>query len=189
MTLVVAIATEHGTWMGGERVAGDFTPTTLAGPKIFELVGDGYHFSIGFAGSPRVAQTILAVHPPDRRSGSLEWWLTEYCDRIHERCRDQGLMRDPGSADEVHLAGHSGAIVALEGRVFLVDHVLCWEEPANGYVATGGAYDMFWGAFEALRDGRDPVDAARLAWPIVQRRCRIGDLVDEITLAKAADDG
>lgn len=184
MTLVVAVATERGTWMGGERYAGDFCWTELVGPKIFELeTQDGHPFSIGFAGAPRVAQVMLAVEPPARENRSLHWWMTEYCDRFYRRCSDLGSIVDRSGGSGAELAGSTGAILAIDGRVFLLDSELCWEEPARGYVAQGGAFEAFAGAYEVLRDQHaDPIEAARFAWPVVQRRHRIGPLVDEITL-------
>lgn len=189
MTLVVAVATADGAWVGGERIAGTFEWTEISASKVIESQGDGYHFAIGFAGAPRVAQTILAVHPPDGRDHSLEWWLTEYCDRIQERCRDQGLMKDPGGCEPIRLADNSGFVLATQGRVFLVDRELAWEEPARGYTANGGAYAEFGGAYEVLSDQiDDPIEAARQAWPYVQRRCSIGDLVDEVFIPLARVD-
>jgi hypothetical protein len=185
VTLVVAVTTPTGIWMGGERVAGSFDYDELAGPKIFELEtpsGD-CKFAMGFAGHPRVAQTILAVTPPNRYGGSLHWWLTELCDRIHDRAREHGVSRDPSGPDPVHLASSSGCILAIEGRVFLIDSDLSWQETTRGYVVNGGAFETFNGAFEVLLEQMgDPVAAARAAWPFVQRRHRIGDLVDEIVL-------
>lgn len=186
MTLVVAVRTDSGVWLGGERIAGDFDWTEMAGPKIFELDGPGYHFGIGFAGSPRVAQAVLAVDPPDGRDHSLHWWLTEYCDAIYRRLSDFGLLADPRNGDEAHLAGHSGFVLATDGRVFLVDKTLSWEESTRGYVANGGAHETFNGAYEVLADLHHPVEAARRAWPYVQRRHRIGDLTDEITIMAGA---
>lgn len=187
MTLVVAVAHEGGVWVGGERIAGSFEYKTLAGPKVFELsTDDGQPFLVGLAGSPRSAQVWLGVFPPARGGRSLEWWLTEYCDRVHDRLRDHGLMRDPGDEDPVYAAGHTGAVLAIDGRVFLIARDLSWEEPACGYVVQGGAYAEFCGAFEVLLDSHDRVEAARRAWPYVQRRCHIGDLVDELVLPAAS---
>lgn len=188
MTLVVAITTDDGVWMGGERLAGSFEYNEIAHPKLFELEGDGYHFGIGFAGEPRVAQAILAVAPPDQREGSLHWWLTEFCDRIHERTRDLGLTRDPGDEDPVYLAGHSGFVLGTAGRAFMIDRKMGWQETTRGYAAQGGAYSEFAAAFEVLREQHeDPVNAARAAWPFVQRLCRVGDLVDELVIPTGGD--
>jgi hypothetical protein len=185
VTLVVAAVTEKGVWLGGDRMAGGFSPTELAGPKIFRLESeDGVPFGIGFAGSPRSAQVWLAVPPPIRVGHSLHWWLTQYCDGVHDRLRDHGLMRDPGDSDPVFAAGHTGAVLGVDGRVFLLDAELGWEEPTRGYVSNGGAWETFNGAFEVLHDQMvDRVAAARAAWPFVQRRHRIGDLADELLIA------
>lgn len=183
MTLVVAVAHDHGVWMGGERIAGSFEYKELAGPKVFELATeDDQPFLIGFAGEPRSAQVWLAASPPPRQPRSLHWWLTEYCDRVHERLRDHGLMRDAGDSDPPYAAGYTGAVLAIDGRVFLIAKDLSWEEPSCRYVVQGGAYAEFAGAYEVLLDGFDRVEAARMAWPYVQRRCHIGDLVDELEL-------
>jgi hypothetical protein len=96
-------------------------------------------------------------------------------------------MVDRSGGGGAELAGSTGAIIAIEGRAILVDSELCWEEPTSGYVAQGGAYETFGGAYEVLRDQHaDPIEAARFAWPVVQRRHRIGPLVDEIEIPATA---
>jgi hypothetical protein len=185
MTLVVAVAHEHGVWLGGERAVGSFEFSELAHPKVFQLESeDGEPFLIGFSGAPRSVQVWLSANPPCRAGRSLHWWLTEYMDRVHDRLRDQGLMRDPSDHDAVFAAGDTGAVLAIDDRVFLISSELSWEEPTRGYVAQGGAYAEFGGAYEVLLDSFDRVDAARRAWPYVQRRCRVGDLIDELTLPR-----
>lgn len=185
MTLVVAVATGTGTWLGGERMAGDFHYTEISGPKTCRLTDEfaGYDFAIGFAGSPRVAQAILSVHPPSRNPDgvphSLEWWLHEYSNAIYDVLSLRGLIHDAHDGNSPGLTGDTGFVLATEGRVFLFDNVLSWEEPTLGYVAQGGAWSFFAGAYEVLREQHDPIDAARIAWPYVQKRSRIGDLVDE----------
>jgi hypothetical protein len=183
VTLVVAVTTDEGVWMGADRYAGSFHYTDLAHPKVFHLTGDGYDFLIGFAGAPRVAQTILAVDPPDTRSGSLHWWLTEYCDRIRQRCEDMSLLVTSGDCGQ--MVGDSEALVAIDGRVVHIGCDLAWEEPARGWDAMGGAAYLLIGAAEVMREQHDPVEAVRRAWPYTQRHSHVGDLVDELSLPGA----
>lgn len=188
MALVAAVALDDGTvWMGGDRIAGGMDYHELAGPKVFDLkTGDDVPYLLGFAGSPRVAQAVLATPPPDRTAAerSLHWWLTEYCDAIHDRLADRGLIRDGGD-DEPFLACHTGALLAVEGQVVLIGRDLSWEITTRGWRAIGVAFETFNGAYSALRGlGGTPVVAARDAWPIVQQFHRIGDLVDELSLPK-----
>lgn len=189
MTLVVAVATESGVWIGGDRFAGDFNWVELAGPKVFELTTEDDHpFGVGLSGVPRTAQAILAVVPPARLPGSrsLHWWLTTYCDRIHEHLRDHGLMRDDSNEDPVYTAGDTGMVLGIEGRVFLISPTLSWEETTSGYIANGGARDTFTGAYEVLAEQMgDPVAAARAAWPYAQRRHRIGPLADQLLVGSS----
>jgi hypothetical protein len=187
VTLVVGVATpDGGVWMGGERFVGTFDAVELATPKVFRLeTGDGVPFLVGFAGAPRVAQVILAVHPADRdrENRSLHWWLTDFCDRIRDAASGRSLMRDPQDSSECYLAGHSGLVVGIDGHVVLVDHNLSWEEKTRGWEANGGAYESFNGAFLVLRDQvADPVEAARRAWSYARALHRIGPLVDELTI-------
>lgn len=129
---------------------------------------------------------MLAVDPPDGRDHSLHWWLTEYCDAIYRRLADFGLLADPHDGGGAHLAGHSGFVLGTEGRVFLVDKTLAWEESNRGYIANGGAHETFNGAYEVLRESHGPIEAARRAWPYAQRRHRIGGLADELTIMAGA---
>jgi len=189
VTLVVAVALDDGrVWMGGDRIAGGMDYHELAGPKVFSLeTPDRVPFLAGFAGSPRVAQAVLAVHPPERDLGnrSLHWWLTEYCDAIHAGLSDRGLIRDDGGTDEPFLACHTGILLAIEGHVVLVGRDLSWEITTRGWRAIGVAFETFSGAYEVLRASHARVAAARLAWPVVQRFHRVGDLADELELRAA----
>lgn len=191
MTLVVAVRTQDGgTWLGADRIAGGFDYGEIATSKIARLTGDGrdgYDFAVGFAGSPRVAQSIVATSPPARMVGDrpLEVWLTAYADAVYDRLAERGLLADPRNGAEAHLAGDSDFLLTTEGRVFLFHCYLGWEEPARGYVSTGGARETFNGAFEVLRERVGAVTAARRAWPFVQRHHRIGDPADEIFMSGA----
>lgn len=186
MTLVAGIVLpDGGVWLGGDRYAGEFAYTQIAGPKVFELSVDertDQTFAIGFAGSPRVAQVILAVTPPprDSHSHSLHWWLTEYCDAIRERAEAMGVLVDNGKGNGAELAGETEVLLAIEGRLVRIGCDLAWEEPARGQESIGAGAWMFDGAYEVLLEHHEPITAARLAWPIVKRRQHVGDLADEV---------
>lgn len=188
MTLIAAVALVDGrVWMGGDRIAGGMDFNELAGPKVFELLtADEVPFLIGFAGAPRVAQAIVAVHPPARQRDtcSLHWWLTTYMDVIHDRLQAFGLIRDGGD-DEPFLAQHSGALVGIDGQVVQVGRDLSWEITTRGWRAMGSAFETFSGAYSVLSERHDdPVEAARAAWPVAQRFHRIGPLADELWVAE-----
>lgn len=185
MTLVVGVVQpDGGVWMGGDRFTGEFDHNEIATPKIFQLsTEDEIPFLVGFAGSARVAQAILAVYAGPRAPRSLHWWLTDYCDRIRAAVVDRALLCDPHDGDEPHLAGHTAFVLGIDGHVLLIDRRLAWEEPTRGWQANGGAYETFNGAYEVLRaEHKNPVDAARRAWPYVARHHRIGPLADELTI-------
>lgn len=186
MTLVVGVVKpDGGVWMGGDRYAGSFDHTELANPKVFQLATeDGVPFLAGFAGSPRVAQVILAVHPGPRAGRSLHWWLTDYCSRMRDAAADQSVLCDPHNGDGAQLAGHTGVIVGIDGHVMLVDEDLAWEEKTRGWEAAGGAFESFGGAFSVLRElqPEHPVRAARKAWRFARQFHRIGSLADQLTI-------
>lgn len=188
MTLIVAIRLGNGdVWMAGDRRVGDFTPQTIASPKVFDLEADsitGQRFAIGFSGEPVVAQSILAVTPPDRdgRNRSLHWWLTEYVGRIREQAVTDSLLCDPHDGEPPHLAGHTGALIAIEGRVVLLSSRLGWEDVERCWRSTGGAYEAFDAAYLALSKGRPSLAAARRAWGVAAEIHRIGPIADEVRI-------
>lgn len=185
MTLIVATRLPGGgTWMAGDRIAGGFDYKLLSHPKVFKLDAGGTPFALGFAGSPRVAQVVTAVEPPpwEPSERSLHWWLTEFCDRIRDRAECQGVLVHAGGGSSAELAGNSGMLLAIAGHVILIDCYLAWSEPDRGWQANGGAFETFSGAYEVLREMHDPIEAARRAWPVVERHHHIGPIADEIHL-------
>lgn len=189
MTLIAAIVLPDGNvWMGGERVVGA-DGHVLAGPKVFRMTttrSNGAHgapFLIGFAGSPRVAQTILAVKPPqwEPEDRSLHAWLTDYCTRIRDRCQAELLIED--TREGGWLVGDSCALVAIDGHVVMIGCDLSWEELARPYRATGVAWETWSGAYAAhFEHLGDELAAARAAWQVAQAHHNVGPLVDELTL-------
>jgi hypothetical protein len=169
--------------MAGDRRAGGVHFTNIAGPKVFRTkTPDGYQLGLGFAGSPRVVQTVLAVAPPRLdHHGRLHPWLTSYCDSIHEVCAERGALASSDS-DGARLAGETDFLLAIEGRVFRVGEDLAWEEPARGWECVGSGSYSWQGAFAALRSesNEDGRDLARRAWVIAQDFHAVGDLLDEI---------
>lgn len=188
MTLVVGIELPRDrVWLAGDRRVGSFPHQTLTTPKVFDLEADsttGQRFGIGFAGSPGVAQAILAVTPPDRdaRNRSLHWWLTAYADRIREHVTERSLLCDPRDGDPPHLAGHTGAVIAIEGQVVLLDDKLSWERVERGWRSTGVAYESFDAAYAALSRGRPSIAAARRAWTVAMDFHAVGPIADEIVI-------
>ena len=192
MTLIAGIVLPDGNvWMGGERVVGT-DGHRLAGPKIFQLTTTrndkhdppGVPFLIGFAGAPRVAQTILAVKPPQWKPEyrSLHAWLTDYCANIRARCQAELLIED--SHEGGWLVGGSAALVAIDGHLVRIGCNLSWEELDRPYRATGVAWETWTGAYVAHLDHhRDQLTAARAAWEVAERLHNIGPLVDELTLS------
>lgn len=189
MTLIAALKlSEGGTWMGGERIVGS-EGHVLAGPKIFQLTAsttlddvDGQPYLMGFAGSPRVAQSIIAVLPPpwQPHERSLHAWLTDYCDRIRRRCQDELLIQD--TPDGGFLVGNSCALVAIDGHLVQIGCDLSWEELALSYRATGVAFETWSGAYVAhLEHLGDELAAAR-AWLVAQAMHGVGSLVDELII-------
>jgi hypothetical protein len=178
--------------MGGDRVVhGGGGHSTMRGSKVYEVhTEDGHPFLVGFAGSARVAQAILRLDPPPRAEQLVEDWLTVWCDTVHARCYDLGLVKTTTDEGDCYLAGYTSQVIAIDGRVFLVAEELYWTEPVNGWAAMGSGALVFAGAYEVLRTTHDhPIEAARHAWPVAQRHHTIGDLVDELTLPSTTHPG
>lgn len=186
MTLVAGIVLpDGGIWMGSERVAGAFNHTALSHPKIYELELDtGTPIALGFAGSPRVAQTILSIELPSRdAAASYELWLTAFADQIRDACEARSLLVDAHDGDEAKMAADSEVLIGIEGHVVRIGEDLAWEEPARRWEAMGGAAYVWMGAYDALvNQCLEPIDAAKHAWRTAQRFHHIGDLFDEIHL-------
>lgn len=185
MTLIVAIALpgKH-VWMGGDRLAGG--DTYLAGPKIFRLeTGDGVPFLVGFAGAPRVAQVVLASTPPDRmrKSYSLHWWLTTYCNVLAGEIRDHSLMVQSGN-DCSEMAGQTTIVLGIEGQVIRIGCDLAWEQAARSWEATGAGAWCFYGAYDARKPWLpDPITRARTSWRTVTKHIgSVGRLADELRI-------
>lgn len=191
MTLIASIVLSDGNvWMGGERVVGT-DGHRLAGPKVFELTTTrsddktpSAPLLIGFAGAPRVAQTILAVKPPqwEPEDRSLHAWLTDYCVRIRDRCQAELLIED--TREGGWLVGGSAALVAIDGHLVQIGCDLSWEELDRPYRATGVAWETWTGAYVAhLEHLGDELAAARAAWKVAEQLHNIGPLVDELTIS------
>jgi hypothetical protein len=174
-------------WMAGDRRAGGVHFTNIAGPKVFRTkTPDGYQLGLGFAGSPRVVQTVLAVAPPRLdHHGRLHPWLTSYCDSIHEVCAERGALASSDS-DGARLAGETDFLLAIEGRVFRVGEDLAWEEPARGWECVGSGSYSWQGAFVGwwlIQGGEDerhefkPSEARQLAAALIAAASEAEDRV------------
>jgi ATP-dependent protease HslVU (ClpYQ) peptidase subunit len=164
MTCIVAIAQNGTVYMGSDHAASDDKSGWVMSrkePKVFK-VGQ---YGIAFTDSFRMGQILQYSWTPPKytptktNSGLDKFMRTKFIDSVKVAFKDHGFG-DIGGNDE-----DTGGIfiVALEGRIFVVDEDFHVGENVVNYMAEGSGGMFALGALHATKNQKNPKMRLKLA--------------------------
>ena len=157
MTCIVAIAQNGTVYMGSDHAASDDKSGWIMArkePKCFK-VGQ---YGVAFTDSFRMGQILQynwvppKYTPTKTNSGLDKFMRTKFIDSVKVAFKDHGFG-DIGGTDE-----DTGGIfiVALEGRIFVVDEDFHVGENIVNYMAEGSGGQIALGALHATKNQKNP---------------------------------
>ena len=164
MTYIVAIAQNGTVYMGSDHAASDDKSGWVMArkePKCFK-VGQ---YGVAFTDSFRMGQILQyswippKYTPTKTNSGLDKFMRTKFIDSVKATFKDHGFG-DIGGTDE-----DTGGIfiVALEGRIFVVDEDFHVGENIVNYMAEGSGGMFALGALHATKNQKNPRMRLKLA--------------------------
>lgn len=146
MTIVAAVKTKDGIWLGADCQGTDATEKIiLKNPKVFQKGG----FTFAFSGSYRFGQVLQYVfQPPERMVAepAETYLLTRWMDALRQCLNDAGLLKVENSLQD---APDCFALVAYEDFIFMIQEDLSVLFPADPFVASGSGSAYAIGALNA----------------------------------------
>jgi len=164
MTCIVAIAQNGTVYMGSDHAASDDKSGWIMARKESKCFKVG-QYGIAFTDSFRMGQILQYSWVPPKytptktNSGLDKFMRTKFIDSIKAAFKDNGFG-DIGGTDE-----DTGGIfiVALEGRIFVVDEDFHVGENIVNYMAEGSGGMFALGALHATKNQKNPKMRLKLA--------------------------
>lgn len=164
MTCIVAIAQNGTVYMGSDHAASDDKSGWIMARKESKCFKVG-QYGIAFTDSFRMGQILQynwippKYTPTKTNSGLDKFMRTKFIDSVKVAFKDHGFG-DIGGTDE-----DTGGIfiVALEGRIFVVDEDFHVGENIVNYMAEGSGGMFALGALHATKNQKNPKMRLKLA--------------------------
>lgn len=162
MTCVVGIRGKRGVLLAGDtQISTDTTKRLIKQPKTFQL---SELLAVAYCGSGRLGQ-ILTFHleelddPPLGRDEE-RWVVRDFIPFLRAATEDAGHLHIRHNVENL---GDSAFLIAVRGRLFMVDCDLGVNEERLAYSSLGSGEDVAIGAMRALAgDVEEPLDDRRL---------------------------
>lgn len=143
MSVVVGVESRNGVWLAADSlVSNEHESATIEG-KVFRH-RNGY--GLGVVGSLRagqVARHYLDVRHPSTTMDPEAWCVKRLVPKLRDLCTRHRVW-PPDKADFT-------GIVAVKGRVFVIDEDWAVVRPLSGYAAVGDGAAYALGAFAAIK--------------------------------------
>lgn len=165
MTCIVAVETPAGVWMGGDRMASNWSNAIdLDQPKVFR-VGPAL---IGSCGSIRQMQLLryALTIPEDTLSWDVDRWVaTDLTRAVLTMAEEWQASRVKDGVSQSH-----NALFAIRGRCYELQSDYSFTRCRTGEYAIGSGYEYAFGAMYGTRSGLPQVRVS-LALQAAAERC------------------